>query len=75
MSAIETLRRIRADLGKGPLTNIEEAAASAGVPYWTLLKAARGRNPNPRYKLLAAMAAYYAKLDAKTTRARKRAVR
>jgi len=47
----------------GPLTRIDEAAKEAGVSRWTLLKVARGKAPNPRHKLLAKMAAYYARKD------------
>lgn len=62
---MDVLQRIRSDLGSGvPLSVLFDVASEAGVSKWTLLKVARGPNPNPHYRTLAKMAEYYAKVDA-----------
>ncbi len=44
--SMDTLQRIRAEFGTGPLARIKEAADEAGVSYWTLVTSARGKHPN-----------------------------
>jgi transcriptional regulator with XRE-family HTH domain len=60
---MDIISRLRTDLAGVPKRQVEELAVKVGVPAGTFRKIVNGQTPNPRYRTVQKIEAYYASLS------------